>query len=58
MEAGPFLIPIWYSFQAGMKTAQQAVKEASSRVRIAVAALFGYARLLLFNVVSFAANYT
>lgn len=57
MEAGPFLIPSWYSYQVGMKTTQQAVKEASSRVSLAVAALFRHGRLLLFSVVALAANY-
>lgn len=57
MEAGPFLIPIWCSFQVGMKTTQQAVKESSSRVSLAVSALFKHRRLLPFNVVALAANY-
>lgn len=57
MEAGPFLISIWCSFQVGMKTTQQAIKEASSRVSFAVVALFGHRRLLLFNVIALAANH-
>lgn len=56
MEAGLFLIPIWCLFQIDMKITQQALKEAFSRVSLAVVAIFGHGRLL-FNAVALDANY-